>query len=73
MSYILNRILGGLNKGLKGRWGILRGLKRGLEGSRCIYRFLIKQGGVFGSIIDVIDSIIIELSNILIGELFGVG
>ena len=73
MSYILNRILEGLNKGLKGCWGILRGLERGLEGLRYVYRFLIKQGGVFRSIIDIIDSIAIELLNTLIGELFGVG
>jgi hypothetical protein len=73
MSYVLNRIVGGLNKGLKGRWGILGGLRSGLEGLMYIYRFLIKRGGVFGFIIDVIDSIAIELLNALICELFSVG
>jgi hypothetical protein len=42
MSYVLNRIVRGLNKGLKGRWGILGGLRSGLEGSIYTRRFLIK-------------------------------
>jgi hypothetical protein len=73
MSYILNRIVRGLNKGLKGRWGILGGLKSRLEGLTYTRRFLIKRGGVFRSITNVIDNIVIELSNALICELFGVG
>jgi hypothetical protein len=38
-----------------------------------MHRFLVKYRGVFRAIIDVIDNIEIELSNILIYELFGVG
>jgi hypothetical protein len=42
MSCVLNRIVRGLNKGLKGRWGILGGLGSGLEGLTYTRRFLIK-------------------------------
>jgi hypothetical protein len=73
MSCVSNRIVGGLDKGLEGRWGILGGLGSGLEGSTYARRFSIKRGGVFGSMTDAIDSTAIELSNALICELFGVG
>jgi hypothetical protein len=38
-----------------------------------MHRFLVKHRGVFRAIIDIIDSIEIELLNILICELFSVG
>jgi hypothetical protein len=70
---VLNRTLGGLERGLEGRWGVRTRLIRGLEYSTCARRFLLEQVGVKGSMTDVMDSVVIELSNALICELFSVG
>jgi len=62
MSVIFDRTLGGLERGLEGRWEVC-GLVRGLKDSTCARRFLLKRVGVGGSMTDAIDSMVVELSN----------
>jgi len=72
MSVIFDRTLRGLERGLEGRWEVC-GLVRGLEDSTCVRRFLLERVGVGGSMTDIIDSMIVELSNALIYGSFSGG